>query len=336
MTKRMNHIIKTRKGLIDQKIKGLRVFSSFYLFIFCLIFLSFNKNASAQVRLEADTIALGDQTVLTINNAAQYPSTDMLSTGGIVALGQEFDTTGRVQRTLITCFEPGEHWIHISENDSLPLYVNDVAIDTASMEPRDIAPLVKVPYTFWELFRWVLLVWAVAALVIVLWWLRDRRLRKKQNGGAVESRKPIDTRPPDVRALEEMEQLRRKGLWQAGKAKEYHTELTDIVRRFIEETTGIRATEMTSEETIEAVRSAESSEFGVRSSELKLPHPDSSELRTPSSKLSTMFATADLVKFAKSEPLPHEHDRSMQLAEEFVRALWQMTKPAEEKEAADE
>ena len=283
-------------------------------------------------KLEADTIALGDQTVLTVSNAEQYPSTDMLSVGGIVALGQQFDTVGRVQRTLITCFEPGEHWVHYNVDDSLLLYVNDVAIDTASMEPRDIAPLERVPYTFWELFRWVLLVWAVAAVVIVVWWLIDR---KKRHGSIIVHHEPVDTRTPEQRALDALESLRRQQMWQAGKTKKYHTELTDIVRRFIEEATGIRATEMTSEETLEAV-GVRSSEFGVRNSDGDTPAVH--EVRTSEfGELRDIFVTADLVKFAKSEPLPHEHERSMDAAVQFVKTFWQAVKPAEKgEEAADE
>ena len=265
--------------------------------------------AWGQARLEADTIALGDQTVLTVSGVEQYPSTEMLTTGGIVALGQQFDTASRVQRTLITCFEPGEHWVRYGENDSLPLYVSDVAIDTASMEPRDIAPLARVPYTFWELFRWVLLVWAVAAVAIVVWWLIDRR---KRHGSIIVHHAPTDTRTPEERALDTLESLRRRQLWQAGKTKEYHTELTDAVRRFIEEATGIRATEMTSDETVEAV--------------------ESGKWRLASGTLRHIFATADLVKFAKSEPLPHEHEQSMADAVQFVRTLWQAAKPAADDE----
>ena len=263
-------------------------------------------------RLEADTIALGDQTVLTISNTEQYPSTDMISVGGIVALGQQFDTAKRVQRTLITCFEPGEHWIHYGADDSLLLIVNDVLIDTVSMEPRDIAPVARVPYTFWELFRWVLLVWLVAALAIVAWWLVER---KKRHGSIIVHHEPVDNRPPDVRAIDNLESLRQRQLWQAGKTKEYHTELTDTLRSFIEETTGIRATEMTSDETVDAVEKYKS---GV----------DSSLLRTK-------FTTADLVKFAKSEPLPHEHEHSMDAAVQFVHAFWQVVKPADNGEGMD-
>ena len=129
---------------------------------------------------------------------------------------------------------------------------------------------------------------------------------------------PVDTRTPEERALQALEELRNSHLWQNGKVKEYHTELTDIVRRFIEEATGIRATEMTSDETVEAVGGL----WPVGGGQLK-----------------SIFTTADLVKFAKSEPLPHEHEASMTLSVQFVKDFWQQVKPAEEpagEEAAKE
>lgn len=263
--------------------------------------------AQAVATLHDDTIALGDQTTLTVRRALTYPSADQLSRDGIVALGQEFDSGAHTQTTVITSFEPGLHYVHLSPYDSLPLVVTDVEIDSASAELRDIAPLQRIPYTFWEIFRWVLLVWAVAIAAIVVWWLVER---KRRHGSIIVHREPQDTRTPEERALQTLDELRQRRLWQQGKQKEYHTELTDAVRRFIEESTGIRATELTSDETIEAVGNGA---WAI----------DSTPLRS-------IFATADLVKFAKSEPQPHEHERSMDEAVRFVRQTWQAVKPKEE------
>ena len=264
-------------------------------------------HGQAVATLAADTIALGDQTTLSIRNALNYPSTDMLTTGGIVALGQTFDTATRTQHTVITSFEPGDHVIHLGPDDSLTLTVTDVAIDSATAELRDIAPIQRVPYTFWEIFRWVLLGLGVAAAAFGVWWLLRHRFSIKE---ALTPQAPVDTRTPHQRATESLEELRRKQLWQAGKAKEYHTELTDIVRRFIEEATGIRATDMTSDETVAEV--------------------ENKKWKEESGLLRNIFTTADLVKFAKSEPLPYEHDRSMDEAKRFVDNLWEKTKPDEE------
>lgn len=261
--------------------------------------------AQAVATLESDTIVLGDQTTLTIRNALNYPSTDMLSQNGVVALRQEFDTAARTQTTVVTSFEPGEHYIRLGADDSLLLVVTDVEIDSATAELRDIAPIERVPYTFWEVFRWVLLALGVAALGFGLWWLLTHRKEVQQ---VLTKSEPVDTRTPEERALQTLEALRQERLWQSGRTKEYHTRLTDAVRQFIEESTGIRATEMTSDETVEAV----SSQWPVASSHLR-----------------SIFTTADLVKFAKSEPSPHEHERSMDEAVAFVKEMWQTVKPAE-------
>ena len=270
-----------------------------------------SSSAARRPSLAPDTIALGDQTVLTLAQADSYPSAQQLSQGGVLVLAQEYDTASAEMRTLITSFEPGEHWLHVAADDSLLLVVTDVDVDTANAEIRDIAPIERVPYTFWEVFRWVLLVLVLAAAGVAVWWLLSHRQRVQQVLGLAEA---PDNRNPYERATDGLVALRDRKLWQAGKVKEYYTELTDIVRRFIEESTAVRATEMTSDETLEAVR----------------PMADTAQLRD-------LFVLADLVKFAKREPLPHEHEGAMDKAAAFVDTLWQSVKPAAaeaDKEAA--
>lgn len=252
-------------------------------------------------RLNPDTILLGDQTTLS-GSFGQIAGED------IVVVHIADDTASGQHSAVLTCFEPGVHFVHVGEGDSLPLVVNDIAVDTARAELRDIAPLQRIPYTFWEIFRWVLLALAVAFAGWGIWrlWAAWERRRDESGTGVALS----DPRPPDIRALEALESLRTRQLWQAGRTKEYHTELTDIVRRFIEEATGIHATELTSAETLEALASGP---WGV----------DLDPLRT-------IFTTADLVKFAKSEPLSHEHERSMREGISFVQALWSAARPDEE------
>lgn len=278
------------------------------IIIIGLIGLMGHVHGQAIAKLSADTIALGDQTTLSIQRALTYPSTEQLSQNGIVALSQNYDSTQHTLYTTLTSFEPGTHYVILSEDDSLMLTVLDVDVDTTSAEIRDIAPIEKVPYTFWEIFRWILLGLGILALAFGGWWFW-----KKWKSGKVSewlSNEPVDSRTPEERALDNLEALRQKQLWQSGRVKEYHTELTDTVRTFIEEATGIRATDMTSDETIEEM---ENGKWTV----------DNSLLRD-------IFTTADLVKFAKSEPLPHEHDRSMSEATEFVKSLWEQVKPKEE------
>ena len=261
-------------------------------------------HGQAVVTLSSDTIVLGDQVTLSIQHALNYPGTEMLSRDGIVALSQSFDTVTHTQSTVLTSFEPGQHFVHLGSDDSLSLTVLDVEVDTSSTEIRDITAIEKIPYTFWEIFRWVLLVLALAALIFAAWWIVKHR---KQVSEVFSPSAPVDHRNPEERALDRLNALRQQHLWQNGKVKEYHTELTDSVRTFIEESTGIRATEMTSDETIAEV---EHGKWNVQKDLLR-----------------GIFNTADLVKFAKSEPLPHEHDRSMNDAVTFIKELWQQVSP---------
>ena len=267
--------------------------------------------ARGQATLGADTIALGDQTVLTVPVTDSLPHLQLPPQ--VVVLAQTVDTASRSLQSTITSFEPGIHVLHIDADDSLLLVVTDVEVDTTTTEIRDIAAIQRIPYSFWEIFRWVLLALGIAAVAFAVWWVVTHRQKIQQVLGSAE---PVDTRTPEERALQSLEELRNSHLWQNGKVKEYHTALTDIVRRFIEEATGIRATEMTSDETIEAVRSE--------------------KWKVESELLRGISTTADLVKFAKSEPLPHEHEASMSRSVEFVKALWQQVKPEEEEPAGEE
>ena len=206
---------------------------------------------SAQVVYQLDTnnITIGDQVTLSISGVENYRTLEELNQNGVVALKQWEDTVKRIQYTTLTSFDEGNHSIMFGAEDSLVLAVNDVeGVDTVNVQIKDIAPIIKVKYTFWEIFRWILLGLAVAALIVGIIYIVKR----------VKAHKPIielhpePVIPPDEKALKALETLRRKELWQTGKVKEYYTELTDIVRNYLEEAWGINSTDMTSDETLDA------------------------------------------------------------------------------------
>lgn len=269
--------------------------------------------------IDTSTIAIGEQVVLTIGGAENYPSADMLAQNGIVVVGQRFDTIDNggthreVQRTLLTCFDPGEHWLRIGEADSLMITVLDVeGVDTSSVEIKDIAPYMKEGYTFWEIFRWFLLALLIAAVVVGLIYV-VRRVRRHEPILPMAVKPEM---PADQVALQTLEELRRKQLWQQGKLKEYYTELTDAVRRYLEAGHGILSTDMTTDETLEAFHCSK-----IYNEEREI-------------MLRQILTTADMVKFAKSEPLPYEHDRSMSNAVAFVQQT--APKPEVEEEEKEE
>lgn len=250
--------------------------------------------------LDTNNVTIGDQVTLSISGTDNYRTADELAQNGVVVVKQWEDTVNNIQYTTLTSFDEGEHVIKLGENDSLVLAVNDVeGVDTVNVEIKDIADIIKVRYTFWEIFRWVLLGLAVAAVAVgIIYVVR----RVKAHKPIIELH-PEPIVPPDERALKDLETLRREELWQNGKVKEYYTELTDIVRRYLEEAWQINSTDMTSDETLEAYHTSRAADEGNEA------------------KLRQMLRTADMVKFAKGEPLPNEHTQAMNHAVEFVGAL---------------
>lgn len=271
-----------------------------------LVVLTIGMLASAQAvyQLDSNNITIGDQVTLTISGESNYRTMEELSQNGVLALKQTYDSVNHLQFTTITSFDEGEHSIKFGDEDSIVLAVNDVeGVDTVNIEVKDIADIIKVRYTFWEIFRWILLGLAVVAVVVAIVYV-IKRLKAHKPIIELHVEPPI---PPDTRALNALEELRRKELWQAGKLKEYYTDLTDIVRNYLEEAWDIPSTDMTSDETLEAFAGSKAYS------------------ETNDTKLRQILKTADMVKFAKSEPLPNEHTQAMNYATEFVVSLSELS-----------
>ncbi len=194
------------------------------------------------------------------------------------------------------------------ETQPLLIEVQTVAVDT-TQEIKDIKEPIDVPLTLKELLPYFIggLITIIIILLIILYFLK----RKKKAPQIIEEVKIIE--PAHVIALRRLEELNQKKLWQQGKNKEYHSELSEIVRWYIEERYRIPALEQTTGEILVSIRS------------LAL----SAELRE---KLQQLLSLSDLVKFAKAQPLPQEHELSMQNAIDFI----QQTKVVEIKEAIKE
>ena len=135
------------------------------LFLIAVV-LCFSGTAQMIYQLDTNNITIGDQVTLRISGVENYRTTEELSQNGVLALKQWVDTVKNIQYTTLTSFDEGEHSIKMGEEDSLVLAVNDVeGVDTVNIEVKDIADIIKVRYTFWEIFRWVLLGLAVPSLV---------------------------------------------------------------------------------------------------------------------------------------------------------------------------
>jgi hypothetical protein len=203
---------------------------------------------------------------------------------------------------------PGDSLPGLAETEPLLLYVQVPAVDLAQ-DIRDIKSLRRVKFSFREILPylgWFVLAWVAAFLVY--YYIQYRR--GKRPYFLIPPRPKL---PPHEEALAALEKLRLKQLWQQGHFKAYHSELTDILRNYLQGRMGIPAPEMVSDEIIETLRNSGTDRHLTESTE-------------------RVLRLADLVKFARFEPLPDENNHSFDTCLQFINA----TKPVDEsKDAAN-
>lgn len=178
--------------------------------------------------------------------------------------------------------------------ESEPFLLNVFSIPVDLAQPiKPIKGPIAVPITFTELLPWIGLFLIIAALVYYFF------IRKKKTK-PIAIFKPKPKQPPHVKAIAALEQLKKEKLWQQGLIKDYYSKLSGIVREYIEDQFDVPAVESTTYDTIFLMRRKSLADESLRI-------------------LQELLELSDLVKFAKSKPLPSEHDRSMNNAESFVR-----------------
>ena len=168
--------------------------------------------------------------------------------------------------------------------------VQPYKIDTTKQTITDIKNVFKPKFDWLNFLKWMLLAFLIVALLIVTYFIIRRYVQKKPVFN-VFSNEAVLT--PYELALNKLDKIKQEKAWQHNRAKEYHTELTDVVRQYIEETFGISSMEMTSDEILEHLES------------LKY------DKKSAYDGLKQILKLADLVKFAKWNPGPEEHELSL-------------------------
>jgi predicted nucleic acid-binding protein len=102
------------------------------------------------------------------------------------------------------------------------------------------------------------------------------------------------------RALRRLDRLESRNLPSGTEISDWYVELSDIVRRFLEDQYGVRAPELTTEEFLQEAQ---------RSAELSATHRD---------LLSAFLERCDRVKFAAYSPDQNESRESLAIARRFL------------------
>ena len=158
---------------------------------------------------------------------------------------------------------------------------------------RDVKEPMKLPLN-WLLIGFI--VFGIFALLVAAYFIYQ--YYKKKNV-LKENIIPEVKIPPYEIALAKLLELEQKKLWQNGLVKEYHSEVTEIVRQYFENRFNFRALELTSAEILAVLGYMEEGKRIVETSE-------------------NFFSNADLVKFAKFEPMPKVNEEMMKQAYEIV------------------
>ena len=274
--------------------------------------------------IDSTTLFIGDQTDLhlratsEVGEQVQMPVLGEHLIPGIEIVDRTIvDTTtlsdGRVQYNqylTLTSFEDSLFYIEplpfVSGDDTVwseSLMLNVVQpfeMDSADMAITDIKGIYRAPIWWWGFLRWVLLALAVAGVGVggyyLITYLQSRMGKRDEDAVAAE---PL--RPAEEVALEKLDAIREQKIWQTGQIKEYHTQLTDVVREYIARRFEVSSAEQTSDETLRAMRQLLS---------------DKKDLYE---QLRKMLTLADLVKFAKWTATPDENELSLRSAYTFVK-----------------
>jgi hypothetical protein len=182
-------------------------------------------------------------------------------------------------------------------SESLALNVIQPFEVDSSLAITDIKDIEKAPIWWWGIFRWVVLAIVLIGAGIGVYYLIRWFKSKEQEKEFIN---PELLRPADEVALEKLDIIKEQKIWKEGKHKEYHTQLTDVIREYVSRRYEINSTEKTSDETLRA---------------LKPMFRDQRELFL---RLEKMLQVADLVKFAKWHTTPDENEQGLLTAYEFV------------------
>ena len=281
------------------------------------------QDVKVGARIDAAQITVGDQARLFLE-AKHNPKTSQLQWAvipdtfnslevvekGKIDTIKNGDIVTYKQRLLITGFDSGMHVVPafvfniipnggqltIQQTDSFPILVQTVAVDT-NQAFKGIKDIIYVKSTWldylWYIIGAVILI--ILTTIVVLYFIKNKKT-------AV----PVSAPPPPSetvteKALRLLNELEKKKLWENNQPKEYHTELVDILRTYIEERFGVNVMEHTSDEILYKAAT----------------HKEMSQHRL---LLSNVLYIADLAKFAKAQPKPEEHLAAMEYAKQFVAA----------------
>lgn len=276
--------------------------------------------------IDSSQIMIGEQTLLRLEitidkkSKVQLPVYhDTLVKGIEILHVSQFDTVdigdNYIQikyNYLITAFDSALYLIPpfrlIARKDTfysneLTLKVSSPAINPVAAKFYDIKDVFNPRLVLADYIDILFYTLGICILVLVIS-IFIRRKKQKSNFPFKQERDVIS---PHIYAIQALDKIKEQELWQQGKDKEYHSQISNIIRIYIIERFYVNVMEMTSGETLQNVK--------------KIP-----EINTVFNNLKQILLLADLVKFAKYHPLAEENELSITNAYLFVNTTMPIIK----------
>ena len=303
------------------------------LYIFIFLFGSFGlsaQNIEVNASIDTNFLLIGEQTQIELKVqyrldgdpvSIKFPElTDTISEFIEIVYSSPIDTVypnkndlalvHQIQKITITSFDSGHYEIPYFQFDingglfqTGPMYieVQPMAVDTAETI-FDIKAPIEEPFSFmdWLKEHWI---WVAIVLILLIGGYLLVRYLKNKPETIVEN--IIPNIPPHVISLQRLQKLREDKLWQAGKIKLHHSKVSEIIRDYIEKRYQVNALENTTDEIMQSLRF----------------HSIQPDLLT---KLNQVLVLADLVKFAKEQPIASENNMSLLNAVDFIKGTRQV------------
>ena len=287
----------------------------FYILLFVST-IGFAQESKVKAEIDTTNIRIGEQFNLKITvDDTQNVIMPKLQLNGLEIIDStQVDTikNSLIRKYILTGFDSGAFYIPQQQifvknqaflTDSLLVNVATIAIDTTKVKKFPIKSIKSEPYTFddFKVYIYILL----AALAIIGFWIYWFVIRKRKEEIEEDTYKAM---PPYDEAILKLNELDEKLLWQNNKVKEYYSELTEIVRGYIERELKVPALEKTTDEVLDMLKDFKDAET-IQTSEDTIK------------KLRDLLREADLVKFAKSKPLALEIEEDRKDAQDIVSNL---------------
>lgn len=280
----------------------------FYIkgFLYCTIGLA--QSTSVSIKTDSSSALIGSHIPLTIEVKAPQPAPsirfpewkDTIKKNIEIIQIDSTDTIANEQnhiflskRYTIAIFDTGyvvipplPVTIADSTYQTSPLLIKILTIPVDTTQAfKDIHPPVLIQYTLIDWLKDNLYYILMFLLLLIGGIIAFHKIKKHKK--KIANDLPVPSLSPYEQAIQQLKDIEKQALWQKGKIKEYFSAVTDVVREFLEKQYQLPAMELPSSEIIDAAT-------------LRQLPPEIITL------LKQIFSIADMVKYAKAIPLPHD------------------------------